>query len=297
MRAYLGWVPSFIRDNIAAMLIGLVGGGVLGALGLEIASGDPPMPWQVRSLVIMACIASGLLLGVGVALFRERRNGRDMKVAATLGHLLAELESIIVAMRNQQEAIPGLTAKERGEAFTNSLREFTDWIDRAVKWVKGNKPEAERLFSKCADVAGDSNSIRNLALAECYRDNLDRIYSGLTGMSFTTPARPPEPTGVARLESRNPYRVDPTPILGPAAIALVVLPRLRMFRGHGEALLPEPRDRDVKNWVQAVVDVLEREVDKLEARFFIGECASASSLREQVACHLDRLKQIIQRLE
>lgn len=107
-------------------------------------------------------------------------------VTRALADLLGELESIILAMRDEQGlAALGVTPAERSQVFERNRDRLMTWTPLARTWIHKNRPDAIRIFSKCADIK--DTAYPNLALAKCYRDNLDAIYTDLTGSNFTAP--------------------------------------------------------------------------------------------------------------
>lgn len=65
---------------------------------------------------------------------------------------------------------------------------------------------------------------------------------------------------------------------------------------HSDVVKYQQATTDVKNWRFGVVEVLEKEVGAVQARFFIN-CPGGLGLRGQLECHLQRLGQIIHELD
>ena len=64
MPAIIRWAIGFVRDNIVATLLLLVGSGVAGAFGIHLTADDPPMPTIVRVALVTAITSVGALIGL-----------------------------------------------------------------------------------------------------------------------------------------------------------------------------------------------------------------------------------------
>jgi hypothetical protein len=122
MGAYLGWIPGFIRNNLVTFLIGLIWSGLAGWLGIELtggAPGDPPMPWQVRVMVVIGVIASGGLAVYGWWLFRDWWIG-DKRLAISCEEIVIGGVGVVTAKGGPPSRTwPGTYIVARGFQVTN----------------------------------------------------------------------------------------------------------------------------------------------------------------------------------